>query len=127
MIGSEGERMLRISVPYVEAWNAWYTSTGNRPEGVARLRAKVDRACEEVGRDPATLERTAAVLVQLSTGLGRREGGHVEPLKGSPAELADALGAFAREGISHVQLVLDPITPKAIEELAPVLEVLDRS
>ena len=127
MVGSEGGRMLRITVPHVEAWNAWYTSTGNRPEGIARLRAKVDSACQEAGRDPATLERTAAVLVQLRGGLGRREGGGAEPLKGTPTELAESLRAFAGEGISHVQLVLDPITPHALEELAPVLELLDRT
>ncbi|MDQ3870033.1 MAG: hypothetical protein M3301_00265, partial [Chloroflexota bacterium] len=113
------------TLPYVQAWNAWYTSTGNRPEGVARLRSRVDTACAEAGRDPATVERTLAVLVQLPAGLGRREGGGVEPLRGSAAELARSLRAFAGEGIAHVQLVLDPINAHSIEEIGRVLQLLD--
>jgi hypothetical protein len=40
--------------------------------------------------------------------------------------MADALRAFAREGISHVQLVLDPITEGSIRALEPVLNDLDQ-
>ena len=40
--------------------------------------------------------------------------------------MAEALRAYAREGIGHVQLVLDPITQASLEELAPVLDLLDR-
>ena len=32
------------------------------PNGVPPLRERVDEACAEVGRDPATLERTVSVL-----------------------------------------------------------------
>ena len=50
----------------------------------------------------------------------------VAPLRGTPDELAEALRAYAREGIGHVQLVLDPITEASIEAVRPVLERLDR-
>ncbi len=129
LVGSSGERMLRIAAPYVDAWNAWYADTGNRPAGVGPLRERVDAACREVGRDPATLERTVAVLVRLSGGMGRTQGdataAAIRPLEGPPDVLAEAFRAYAREGIAHLQLVLDPITPASIEELAPVLERLD--
>jgi hypothetical protein len=48
------------------------------------------------------------------------------PVSSEPAELAETLHAFAREGISHVQLVLDPITRPSIEALARALTILDR-
>ena len=48
------------------------------------------------------------------------------PVSSDPAELAETLRAYADEGISHVQLVLDPITRPSIEALAPALELLDR-
>ena len=48
------------------------------------------------------------------------------PLAGPPESLAEELRAYAREGIGHVQLVLDPITLASLEEFAPVLELLDR-
>ncbi len=37
MIGSSGERMLRITAPHVDSWNAWYADTRNAPAGVAAL------------------------------------------------------------------------------------------
>src|SRR5712692_9165647 len=45
LVGSTGDRMLAITIPYVDSWNAWYSWTGNRPDGVAPLRDKVDAAC----------------------------------------------------------------------------------
>lgn len=129
LIGSMGDRMLEITIPHVDAWNVWYTKTGNRPEGVAPLRAKVDAACKAAGRDPTSVERTVAVLIRLPGGSGRPSGGR-EPqppaLEGSPATIADTLRAYAREGISHVQLVLDPITETSVKALAPMLDELDR-
>ena len=131
MIGSNGPRMLHATVPYVDSWNSWFADTGNHPAGVARLRDLVDAACRDVGRDPAELERTVAVLVELPGGAGRLQGAYSkeapEPLSGSPAEMADVLRGYATEGISHVQLVLDPITVGSIRALAPVLRDLDAS
>src|SRR6266536_63471 len=120
MIGTTGARMLRLAAAHADAWNAWF----------AGLREKVDAACFSVGRDPATLERTAAVLVQVEDGEVARRGGPQEkapPLRGSTEELAGALQSFAAEGIRHVQLVVDPITVGSIERLGPLLERLGRS
>ncbi len=129
MIGSIGPRMLRIAIPHVDSWNVWFSDTGNSPAGVPPLRDLVDAACLEAGRDPAEIERTVAVQVQLAGGQGRVQGGHAEaappPLQGTPDEMAEGLRAYAREGIGHVQLVLDPITREAIEAFAPVLARLD--
>jgi alkanesulfonate monooxygenase SsuD/methylene tetrahydromethanopterin reductase-like flavin-dependent oxidoreductase (luciferase family) len=123
--------MLAIGAPHIASWNAWYADTGNRPAGVAALRTKVDAAARAAGRDPAQIERTVAVLVSLTGGAGRLQGDTsqrgIEPLRGSAEAMAEELRAYAREGIGHVQLVLDPITLGAIEEFAPVLELLDRS
>ncbi len=130
MIGSNGARMLRITAPHVDSWNSWYADTDNSPAGVAALTAKVDAACGEVGRDPNAIERTVAVQVRLPGGTGRTMGDTsdaqaVKPLEGSPAEMAEELRAYARAGIGHVQLVVDPITRASIERFAPVLDLLD--
>jgi len=128
LIGSTGERMLSITAPHVDAWNAWYADTNNSPDGVAGLRERVDAACRTAGRDPAEIERTVAVLVRLSGGSGRQQGDASrpppEPLSGRPEAIAAGLRGYAAEGISGVQLVLDPITEAAIDELAPVLGLL---
>jgi probable F420-dependent oxidoreductase len=129
MIGSNGPRMLRIAVPHVQAWNSWFSDIGNAPSGIAPLRDRVDDACRDVGRDPAEVERTVAVLVGLPGGTGRVQGSYAEapppPLEGAPEVMAEQLRAYAREGIGHVQLVLDPITRGSIEAFAPVLRMLD--
>ena len=90
----------------------------------------MDEACRDVGRDPADVERTVAVLVRLPGGTGRLQGvveqGKMPAVSSEPAELAESLRAFAAEGIGHVQLVVDPITKPSIEALAPALDILDR-
>ena len=130
LIGSKGERMLRITLPHVDAWNVWFADTNNRPAGVAPLRDLVDEICREVGRDPAAIERTVAVQVCLTGGRGRIQGdtsrAPVVPLAGSAEIMADELREYAHQGIGEVQLVLDPITLASLEEFAPVLELLDR-
>jgi alkanesulfonate monooxygenase SsuD/methylene tetrahydromethanopterin reductase-like flavin-dependent oxidoreductase (luciferase family) len=97
MVGSMGKRMLGITLPWVQAWNAWYTWFGNSVEGYLPLRDAVDAACRAAGRDPAEVERTLALLA-----------------------------AFAAEGVGHVQLVLDPINVETIAGLEPALAKLSR-
>jgi alkanesulfonate monooxygenase SsuD/methylene tetrahydromethanopterin reductase-like flavin-dependent oxidoreductase (luciferase family) len=129
MVGTIGERMLRLCATYADSWNAWYSWFDNRPEALTPVLAAVDAACQAVGRDPATLARTCALLVRfpdLPGVTGQSLGGEVAPLAGTPENLAEALRTFARLGISHAQLVLDPNTTAAIEAMAPVLDLLDR-
>jgi len=131
MVGSIGERMLSITLPHVQSWNAWFTWFGNSPEGYRPIRDQVDAACEVAGRDPATLERTVAVLVNFPGKPGGSQGYSNRPtaeaISGEPEVLAATLGAFAAEGISHIQLVLDPITVESIAALAPTLALLNAS
>lgn len=129
MIGSKGPRMLDITMPYADSWNVWFADTDNSPAGVAPLRALVDDACRKAGRDPKEVERTVAVQVRLPGGTGRLQGDYAKrtapSLEGSPAEMAEVLREYARAGIGHVQLVLDPITRDSIAAFAPVLVELD--
>lgn len=128
MVGTTGPRMLRLAAAHADAWNAWFTWFGNRPEGIPALRERVDAACAAVGRDPATLARTVAILVQTGEGDPARRGGPQEkapPIRAD--ELIERLGQFATQGISHVQLVVDPITVRSIERLGATLDALDRN
>ena len=121
---SAGPRMLDLTAHHADGWNTWFSSTGNRVEGLLPLLEKVDAACEAAGRIPATLERSAAVIVEV----GPHEPSAMTgpPLTGSPAEIAAGLGAYADAGLSHVQVWLEPNTPAGIEAFVPVLEELDR-
>jgi probable F420-dependent oxidoreductase len=132
LIGSNGPRMLRIAAPHVQAWNTWYSDTGNTPDGVAPLREIVDTACRDVGRDPTTLARTVAVHVRMPGGQGRTMGNtepaqQIPPLEGPPEAIAAGLAAYAAAGVSEVQVVLDPIDSPSVARFAAVLPYLDRA
>jgi alkanesulfonate monooxygenase SsuD/methylene tetrahydromethanopterin reductase-like flavin-dependent oxidoreductase (luciferase family) len=127
LIGSNGPRMLRIAAPHVQMWNTWYASYRNTPRGLGDLMSIVDDAAHDVGRDPTEIVRTAAALVQLEGGTGRRAGTErpvTPPITGTTDDIAAALHTLSEAGIGHVQLVVDPITARSIEALAPVLERL---
>ena len=128
MVGSVGPRMLEITLPHVAAWNVWYRQSKNTPEGLEPILRQVDEACRSVGRDPAKLEKTSAVFVRLPAGTGRLtkyDETEVAPLEGSSREISDGIRAYADLGLAEVQLVVDPITIESIENLAPVLHLLD--
>jgi probable F420-dependent oxidoreductase len=132
LIGSNGPRMLRLTMASAYAWNSWFSNFGNRPDGIAQLWDVVDDACRAVGRDPSEIARTVAVLVRLPGGTGRIQGSYSTeqpppPIEGSSAAIADALRSFAEVGIEHVQLVLDPITIDSIRTVAGALAELDRA
>jgi probable F420-dependent oxidoreductase len=130
LIGSNGPRMLRITMRHSHAWNTWYADTANRPDGVPALGAVVDEACAAVGRDPAEIRRTVAVHVRLPGGRGRTMGDtstsdRIVALEGPPERIADELRAYAAVGVNEVQAVLDPIDRVSIERFAAVLPLLD--
>src|SRR5918995_1155325 len=108
MVGTTGPRMLAITLPRVEMWNAWHADYGNNQDGLAKLLATIDRACEQHHRDPATLLRSVCPLVRMSGGTGRQTayGTTGLPLDGTtPTALAEELAAYAELGVAHVQLV----------------------
>ena len=75
LIGTRGgERMLRLTARYADVWNRDFMAATRASRLVPEDRAAaaaVDAACVEVGRDPATLERTAGVLVDLPGAIAR--------------------------------------------------------
>ncbi len=118
-----GKRMLRLTTQYADLWNGFLCYGRNWPDVLPPLREAIDAACVQYGRDPATLGRTVGVRVAL---LGEQVTGGVEPLEGTPEQIADALRDYARNGLSHVQVWLSPRSLAGIEAFAPVLEELDR-
>ena len=115
MVGANAPRMLSITLPHVDAWNTWFTHYGNTPEGFARHNAEISEAAERVGRDPATLERSACVLVEVEAAGERPR--DVPAVRA--ADLALHLHALAEAGADEAILVLDPITESSLRAVAP--------
>ena len=133
LVGTIGPKTMRLMAKYADMWNAYYDDTKNQPSRVAPYREMVDEACRDTGRDPATLERSVTMLVagpDVDPWWSRLPSGRADaivPFTGGPEALAEELLAYAREGISHVQISLDPTTPETIEGLAGVFEHLGRA
>jgi alkanesulfonate monooxygenase SsuD/methylene tetrahydromethanopterin reductase-like flavin-dependent oxidoreductase (luciferase family) len=136
LMGTVKPRMLACLAKYGDMWNAYYDDTHNKVDGIRRLRPVVDAACRREGRDPATLERTVTALIadpaadpwwdRLPTD-NWVEAGPLKPLTGTPHAIAEELLAYRAEGISHLQICLEPTTCATIEGLASVLDYVRRS
>ena len=134
MIGSKGPKMLRLMGRYCDMWNGFWDDVGNSAKGYAKVLPSIDAACEEVGRDPKTLERTVTVLIADETAEPWWEDmpfdndadlTAIRPLHGAPEEIAASMREFVELGVSSIQIHLDPNTPETVERLAPVLEAFD--
>jgi alkanesulfonate monooxygenase SsuD/methylene tetrahydromethanopterin reductase-like flavin-dependent oxidoreductase (luciferase family) len=120
MSGSTGPRALSITLPHVDSWNTWWDWYGNTPEGFAAARARISDACEAAGRDPAEVERSACVLVQLDGGAGERP--DTPEARPVPLDrLPDHLAALAQAGADEAILVLDPITEASVAAVSAML------
>jgi alkanesulfonate monooxygenase SsuD/methylene tetrahydromethanopterin reductase-like flavin-dependent oxidoreductase (luciferase family) len=134
VIGTTGARGMRLTAKCADGWNVAWGRANNSPAGVAGFRAALDAACAEEGRDPATLARSAGVLVEVTGSLryppgqpGWNPGPNGRPLTGSPEALAEGFRAFASVGVSHLQVWVNPTTVAGLEQLARALEILDRA
>jgi probable F420-dependent oxidoreductase len=125
MVGSTGERVLAATLPHVDAWNTWFDWFGNAPERFGDAMATVDRACERAGRDPATLERSACLLVRLDEATRERPDAAEAPAVREP-DIAAAVAAMADAGADEVILVCDPITESSVRTLGEALALATR-
>ena len=124
LIAGKGPRMLRLVARHANRWNAaWY---GPPPEAheldarIARLRA----ACDEEGRDIATMTLTAGVFV-FFPGLAR-QGDETPPasaMRGTAEEVAPMLAGYAGRGIGELISHVWPNRPEAVAELAKAAEL----
>ena len=114
--------MLAAALPHVDRWNTWYAGYGNTVEGFAELNTRIGAAAERAGRDPAELERSACVLVELEPDAVRRPRSDesVEPV--TPDGLVAHLRALEDAGADEAILILRPITEESIEAIGSLLQ-----
>jgi probable F420-dependent oxidoreductase len=125
LIGSNGPRMLAATLPHVDAWNTWFDSYGNTPEGFSELNGQITVAARDAGRDPADIERSACVLVALDDATGERSWGEeTPPVAGTPDRIAATLRELSEAGAGEIIVVADPITETSIRALGEVVALL---
>ncbi len=136
LIGGMGPtKTLPMVARHADMWNAKGT-----PAELAAADAILRARCAEIGRDPASIERSVyqnTVLrdtrdAALETWAGYRATHRPQPredeaeLFGSPSEVADRLRGFAAVGIGHVMWVFrDPFDAETITRLGEVRAALE--
>lgn len=117
LVGTSGERMLRITARYADAWNTvWHPTAADAKPKVEALRA----ACEDVGRDFSSIVKTAGGNIAL-------DGYHdvrPNPIRGTTDQIADTISEFQALGFSHFVCGLDPCTPASVRSFAPVISAI---
>jgi F420-dependent oxidoreductase-like protein len=116
IIGGKGaKRTPRLAARYAAEFNVPFES----PEANGRLFAGVREACDEAGRDPASMVFSSAVTVAVgkddpevarrAEAIGRTAGQWgASDVGGTPAQVVDVLGRYAEAGATRVYLqVLD--------------------
>ena len=101
LVAGHGERMLRLTVRYADAWNtAWFREPNDR---LRKILARFDAALDSEQRDPLTIRRTVGMDVDATR---------------SADDLARALEAFDALGFDDVIVEIAPKTAESLERLA---------
>lgn len=102
LIGGKGDRMLGLVARRADEWNMWAM-----PELFAERSARLDRACEAIGRDPSTIRRSTQALVLVTEDRTRadafvRAAGGRAAFAGPPDAFADLVAAWRAVGVDEV-------------------------
>ena len=102
LIGGGGEKVtLRIAARWADEWNVWGT-----PEILAHKGAVLEAHCQDLGRDPKAIHRSAQALIFMSDDAATLERWNAAPsampkLVGTPEALRDRLAAYAEAGVNE--------------------------
>ncbi len=123
LVGGAGEkRTMLVAARLADQWNTW-----GRPDRIAAKTEVLERHCATVGRDPATIERSAQVFFHLSDDPTRHEElrqqqGSMPAAVGSAPELADVVGGYREIGLDEL-IVPDRTLGRTLSER---LDIMDR-
>ncbi len=126
MVGAGGPRTIALAARHADIWS-YYAQERSEPAEFVPLIAQVEAACEAIGRDPATIGRSAGILVEPTDATGAEATGLGVPVRGSADQVADAIRAFADVGVTQVECMLWPTTIASLEAMGPVVERLDHA
>ena len=101
LVGTGSPRMLRITARHADEWNTW-----GAPEMAGGALTKLLAACEQVGRDPDTMWKSAQALVFMSDNAdlaANIKGGEMgeRSIIGSNDQLVDEIGRYAELGFDE--------------------------
>ena len=120
MVGAEGPRMLKLAARYADLWNTGYMG---RPETMAERFRRIEAACREVGRDPATLGVTALIGLWFPDLQPKKPTFFDDPLTGTAQEIASAMRGYAELRVQHIMFQCEPYVPQALQRLTEAVQL----
>jgi alkanesulfonate monooxygenase SsuD/methylene tetrahydromethanopterin reductase-like flavin-dependent oxidoreductase (luciferase family) len=123
MLGGHAPRTMTAAATHADTWSAFATSS-SFPEAFRAMTTELDRICESIGRDPASIERSVGVIVEPGSERTAEKLGFGVPITGSVEQITDAIAGFSDVGVTRVELHPWPQTIDVLEKLAPVFENL---
>jgi alkanesulfonate monooxygenase SsuD/methylene tetrahydromethanopterin reductase-like flavin-dependent oxidoreductase (luciferase family) len=114
--------MLRAVARYADAYN---TMAHAVPETAQQQFSKLDEACEEVGRNPDTIQKTIGSFVAFPGAEDDPGGVNPNSISGEPEQVAASLHALHQQaGVVHANLFASPWGLKAVEYLGQTIKIL---
>lgn len=125
-IAAGGPRMLRLVAEYGDAWNwwGWGETLDQIRERVGPIVDQLEGACQAVGRDPSTLDRTFDLFTVVPDGCDPLGLDMENPVSGSSQQIAEHLLELGSLGFTEVRCELWPKTIEAIESMTEVVQLL---
>ena len=123
MIAGHGPKGLRHAARLADIWSCYAEERSDLDELGPRVTA-LEAACAEVGRDPATIGRSAGIEVAPLARAGDPDAPK-GAITGPAEDIVERFRAFHAAGYTQLEVMLDPQTTAALEALVPVLELLD--
>jgi probable F420-dependent oxidoreductase len=120
LVGGEGRRMLRLTAEYADLWNTGYMGG---PETMAEPLAKIEAACRQAGRDPATLGVTALIGLWFPDRQPDQPSFFDKPLTGTPEDIAAAIRGYEELGVRHIMFQCVPYTDETRRRLTEALHL----
>jgi len=117
VIGARGPKMMRLAARFGDMWNTW-SPEPQTLETFRPLVEELDRACEDVGRDPQNITRSIDIAVDPHALMGEDPTWISEfVVAGSASQIADGLLAFGELGIDEVRCM---VWPDRAADLKPI-------
>ena len=123
MIGAKGPKMVQLAVRHADIWSWYAEERSDLTEFGPRLDALL-AACDAAGRDPATIGRSAGIVVEPTSITGAADAVGV-PIRGTAEEIADGFRVFREAGFTQLEVMLWPPTPAALDAMEPVMQLLE--
>jgi alkanesulfonate monooxygenase SsuD/methylene tetrahydromethanopterin reductase-like flavin-dependent oxidoreductase (luciferase family) len=119
MLGGHAPRTMTAAARHADTWSAFPT-TSSFPAAFRSMTLQLDRICDGIGRDPASIGRSVGVVVEPGSDRSAEETGFGVPITGSLDQITDTIAGFADVGVTRVEVHPWPQTIDVLEQLAPV-------